>query len=179
MDDNERKEIFDRFVAILNQSGLGWIVEQVNEQIHIGKTIFNVEVDTVRRPKATEVTVFGLEPDATTSELRRGPKAEFPTTIEYNERERLTLLLDGIAQAKNALEMEDKVLADINTFGFLGELVFYSEESGVTDRIMSPDAVAARRQPLSQFVELINRLRRRSRKIDSRSKSPTGNRGGN
>ena len=39
MDDNERKEIFDRFVVILRQNGLGWIVDHVNEQIHIGKTI--------------------------------------------------------------------------------------------------------------------------------------------
>jgi hypothetical protein len=60
MDDNERKEVFDRVVVMLRQHGLGWIVDHVNEQIHNGKTEF-VEVETIKRGENTGLLIYDTE----------------------------------------------------------------------------------------------------------------------
>ena len=160
MDNNERKEVFGSLVAILRQNRLDWIVDQVTEQIHIGRTVFK-EVDTLKRPKGTEVASFSLDSDAVIPDLRRGPKAQFPTTVEYNDKEKLTLLLDGIVQAINALEMESKVFEEIavRRLRGLSEISFYSEESGATATVISPGRVPPAGPQLSGIRDLINKLR--------------------
>jgi hypothetical protein len=161
MDDNERKEVFDRLAAILKENGLDWIVDQVTEQIHLGKTVFK-EVDTVKRTGETEV--LSLDLDTAPSGLRTGPKAQFPATIDYDNRERLGLLMDGIVQAINALEMEDKIIDEVQAIGGPTEITFYAEESGTTNVVVSPDKVAARGQQLSGFRDLIHKLREEDEK---------------
>src|SRR6266496_2318183 len=143
MDDTERKEAFDLVVSMLNQNGLSWIVEHVNEQIHNGKTEF-VEVETVKRREDTDIVNY--DPGRPTPSLRRGPKARFPTTVDYDDKEKLGLLLDGIMQATNVLEMESNALQQIKAIapGIASEISFYSEASNTTATVMSPTRVVAR-----------------------------------
>src|SRR6266496_5060861 len=131
MDNDERKEVFDQIVGMLNRNGLGWIVEHVNEQIRNGKPDV-VEVETMKRSE--------------NSNVQRGPKARFPTTVDYDDKEKLGLLLDGIMQATNVLEMESNALQQIKAIapGIASEISFYSEASNTTATVMSPTRVVAR-----------------------------------
>ena len=163
MDETERVEIFERIATALSKNGLEWIVTQVTEQIHIGKTEFK-EVDTVRRSGDSELLSLG--PDQATTQLRHGPKAQFPTTVEYTNKEKLSLLLDGMLQALHALEMEEKVFDRIKTIepGVGSEVSFFSEASGVIATRMSSGRTGARDQLVSDCSILINRLREESDK---------------
>jgi hypothetical protein len=163
MDDNERKEVFDRLVAILSQSGLGWIVEQVNEQIHNGKTEL-VEVETIKRREDTDLLIY--DPGRPKPAVRRGPKARFSTTVDYNDKEKLALLLDGIAQATNALEMETEVLQQTKTIelGIGAEITFFSEASGETTVVLSPTRVTTRDPLMKDSLDAISKLREESNK---------------
>jgi hypothetical protein len=163
MDDNEHKEVFDLVVGMLNQNGLGWIVDHINEQIHNGKTEF-VEVETVKRAEDTEVLTY--DPVRPTPALRRGPKARFPTTVDYDDKEKLGLLLDGITQATNVLEMESNALQQIKAIapGIASEISFYSEASSTTATVMSPTRVAARDRVVKDCLDAISKLREESDK---------------
>src|SRR5215510_15872692 len=86
MDDNDRREVFDRVVVMLRQHGLGWIVDHVTEQIHSGKTEL-VEVETIKRTEETDLLIY--DPGRPRPAVRRGPKARFSTTVEYDNKEKL------------------------------------------------------------------------------------------
>jgi transaldolase len=133
MDNNERNEIFNHVAEMLTQNGLGWIVEQVNEQIHNGKTEF-IEVEKIKRRE---------------------------TTVDYDNKEKLGLLLDGLTQAANVLEMESTALHQIREIepGISPEISFYSEASGATASTISAAGVAARVPVVKDCLYVINKLR--------------------
>ena len=163
MDDNDRKEVLDRVVVMLRQHGLGWIVDHVNEQIHNGKTEL-VEVETIKRREDTDLLIY--DPGRPKPAVRRGPKARFSTTVDYNDKEKLGLLLDGIVQATNVLEMETEVLQQTKTIepGIGAEITFFSEASGTTTIVLSPDRVATRDPLLKDSLDAISKLREESNK---------------
>jgi hypothetical protein len=163
MDDNERKELFDRLVAMLREKGLDWVVGHVNEQIHSGKTEF-VEVETIKRREDTNPLIY--DPGRPRPAVQRGPKARFSTTVDYNDKEKLGLLLDGIVQAMNALEMEKEVLQQTKTIepGIGAEIAFFSEASGETTVVLSPTRVTTREPLVRDSCDAISKLREESNK---------------
>src|SRR5262249_21355431 len=156
-------EVFDRVVVMLRQHGLGWVVDHVNEQIHNGKTEL-VEVETIKRTEETDLLIY--DPGRPRPAVRRGPKARFSTTVEYDNNEKLGLLLDGIVQATNALEMETEVLQQAKQTepGIGAEITFFSEASGETTVVLSPDRVATRNPLLKDSLDAISKLREESNK---------------
>jgi len=157
MDDNERRAIFDRLATILRENGLGWIVDQVTEQIHLGRTI-SKEVNTVKRVGVPETPLM-FDPEAATPDVRRGSKVQFAATVEYNDKERLVLLIEGIIQVANAIEMENEFLKTLSRLGGPAEATFYSEQSGLINRAMSPNQAAARVQELTHIRDSISKFR--------------------
>lgn len=127
MNDAECIEVYDHLVRILNENELSWIRVQVAEQIRLGKTV-EKEIATFKESRR-ELTLFGT--DDYHIQYKKGPKATFPVTEEYDPSERLLLLIDAIEQAiVNTAEMESHII------GYFGEQLgndwrgirFYSEE---------------------------------------------------
>ena len=161
MDQKESVELFERLSEILQRNGLGWIVTQVNDQIHIGKTI-SKEVETIRRGGETQELIF--DTGRVAQNVRKGPKAQFSATIDYDEKEKLILLIDGIVQATNGIEMQNEFLKEMSVLGGPTEAVFYSEQSGTTDRVISSNEVAVLARRVSGFRDLITKLREEAAK---------------
>ena len=104
MDSEECDEVFKKLLYLLDQNRLYWIVEQVNEQVHLGKTV-EKEIETLKEEKKEFSKISEL--DIHKRQMKKGPKARFPVTEEYNPNEKLNLLLDAIEQAiVNSAEME-------------------------------------------------------------------------
>ena len=156
MDQKESVELFERLSSVLQRNGLGWIVTQVNEQIHIGKTI-SKEVETIRRGGETQELIFDTV--RAPQNIRKGPKAQFSATIDYDEKEKLILLIDGIIEATNAFEMQSEFLKEMRILGGPTEAAFYFEQTGTTDRVMSPNQVSGIAVHLIGFRDLMNKLR--------------------
>lgn len=118
--------VYDTLIDILNKSGVGWIVSQVEEQLRIGKTV-EKEITTLTEGRGRNM-LLGVE--GYRERLRSGPKATFPVTIEYEAKERLSLLIDAIEQTVvDTAEMEGHIL---NFFGeefpALQGVEFYPDE---------------------------------------------------
>jgi hypothetical protein len=97
MTDEELDEIFASLSAILADSGLAWLVEQVNEGIQVGRIVTR----TFRRGRQEEVAALELSTKHTRN-----------TTIgtdPYGPAERVNLLIDALRVALThsaALEQE-------------------------------------------------------------------------
>lgn len=75
MTDQECREVYQQLVAMLNESQMNWVVEEVNEVVRAGE-IIDKPVENYSR--------------------RRSSSREFITTREYTSQQALLLLIDAI-----------------------------------------------------------------------------------
>jgi hypothetical protein len=158
MNEQESIHAFDRLTKILNENGLGWVTEQVNEQIRNGKTIQR-EIETLKEGK--EMPLFATFDDYP-RKLTRGPKATFPVTVEYQPSERLELLIDAIRQSiVDTADMEHNLVsftekADETPKKFL----FYSDEPNSEPILISAETIRLRHINSKRLNELLTSLQR-------------------
>jgi hypothetical protein len=71
--------------------------------------------------------------------LIRGPKATFPITVDYSQKEALLLLIDAIEHVVvNTAEMENQIFNTLTKeIEKLGEVGFYSEEPNIKAKEVS------------------------------------------
>lgn len=105
MTNTECREAFNAVSAYLHESGLGWIVTQVLEQIRFGKPhLKRVETSADISP---ELVVEGL------GSGRRRTRETLAATREYTAHEQLGVLLDAIERALiSTSAMEDAVRSE-------------------------------------------------------------------
>ena len=108
MDNQECNEVYERLMEMLAENKLDWIVEQVNQQVQLGKTIIK-ETETLKHQEKEFSQLY--EDDVYIPKVKKGPKAKFPVTEDYTPNEKLNLLLDAIEQAiVNTAEMENHLI---------------------------------------------------------------------
>jgi len=123
MDDQERVETYHRLLHILRNVKLGWVADQIEEQVRVGKTV-EKEVDTLK-PYHHEPQLF----ESSSVSLTKGPKAMFPVTVEYSPVERVELVLEAIERTiVSAAEMEqhlaEVISSDIDNWS---GIIFHSD----------------------------------------------------
>lgn len=92
----------------LEEVGLGWVVEQVQEKIHLGHPT-ETKVNVLVRHKQSKDQPSLLETQ--NAEYRKGPKATYVVTREYEPNEKLDLLLKAIELSViQTAEMENHLL---------------------------------------------------------------------
>lgn len=158
MDDQQCTETYEILHKVLEQNGLGWVFEQVEEEIRLGKTVER-EIDTLREDKQG-FDLFTHEDYPTT--LKKGTKARYPVTIQYSPPERLLLLIDALERAVvNTAEMEYHI-----TDVFEGELedwkalTFHSEETGAHVISITEQTAFSRLKHSKKLKELLDLLRK-------------------
>ncbi len=130
MEDQECNQAYERLLGIIGEIGLGWVAEQVIEEVRLGRTVQR-EVETFRGGRPASALV-DLGPREYPLEYRRGPRATFPVTEEYRPPERLRLLLGAIEQAVvNTADMEHEFLERFGSTLGISEGVSFSSEEGV------------------------------------------------
>src|SRR5688500_10202966 len=143
MNNSECNEVYQLLTDMINQLGLGWISAQVQEQLQLGKTIQR-EIETL---KESDLKMFQLTGDEYRSQLKKGPKAIFPVTVNYEPSERLLLLIDAIEQAiVNTAEMEHHLFKcfDWQKENLEGRIEFHSEDPNIQSK--SIDKITAERR---------------------------------
>jgi hypothetical protein len=145
-------EVFDSIGEFLGRHGLGWVVNQVAEQVRIGRTVLT-EVDTLKRGTQEEL---GFSVTA----FKKGPRARFMATAEYSAKEKLLLLLDAVQQTVIITnEMASQVLDTMTKTIGASELVFYSEELGQDVLVLDHNKIAPVQQGVSELRDLLGKLR--------------------
>ena len=158
MDGKEFNEVYDFLVDTLKQKGLRWVATQVTEQVKLGKTV-EKEIETFKefRDKSIEQIDYLSE-----IPLKKGPKATFPITEEYSQKEKLILLIDAIEQAVvNTSEMEYHIVdflenEQVNLHG----IEFYLGEAGEESHKITKPIATTRRQNGNRLKELLVKLRK-------------------
>jgi hypothetical protein len=110
MTNSEAIETYEELSAILREFGLGWIVDQVEEDIRAGKA--------EQKRKAIQSSMeehedWKLEPPSDARVYRRKStrEEEFTALTDFNPRERLELLIDATDRAvAGAANLEFQVL---------------------------------------------------------------------
>jgi hypothetical protein len=93
--DEECLQAFSDIEAALRDLGVGWVVEQVDTLLAVGR-VTHVQVSTTTALLDSGRQLTFSEPERAS---RRGRKAEFAKAIDFSPRERLAILLDAIDQA--------------------------------------------------------------------------------
>lgn len=155
---NEQRLIhtFARLRKILSDNGLGWVTEQVDEQIRIGKTIQR-EIETLKEGKG--MPLFTTIDDYS-SKLTKGPKATFPVTVEYQPSERLMLLINAVRQS--IIDTADMEYHLVNFSEKVNETpkkyLFYADEPNSEPKLISTDTIRLRYENSKRLTELLNSL---------------------
>jgi hypothetical protein len=150
--------VYDTLVSTLDISGLQWIVSQVEEQLRLGKTV-EKEIRTLTEGRSRD-TLQGFEEYR--EHLRSGPKATFPITIEYEPKEKLSLLIEAIEQAViDTAEMENHI---IEFFGkdllSLESVAFYPDEGDKETVSINRQSAASRHVHGANLKQLFEILRK-------------------
>jgi len=162
MNDQECIQAYETLAGILDQNGLGWVTAQVAEQIRIGKTIQR-EIETLKEARQAGLFTFDDYPfDDYPSRLKKGPKATFPVTVDYEPPERLRLLIDAIEQAivitasmeHHLLEYFEKEIQDWQG------IQFHADESGSEPRSLDKRKAISRLKSSRNLKELLDALRK-------------------
>jgi hypothetical protein len=112
MNDTECNETFGELTEIVHSSGLGWIIEQVKDEIRVGR---NIDEETVQGFSSDEEPrLFPFDPGS--EYLKAGPRAKFPVVREYSACERVILLIEAIDRAvADTAQMEAEVLTRLSS----------------------------------------------------------------
>lgn len=160
MEDEECNRVAERLLDALRRVGLEWVVDQINEEVRLGRTVER-EVETFKGGRAT-VHFAEIGSAEYSSQFRRGPKATFPVTEEYRPPERLRLVLGAIEQAVvNATDMEHGVFAHLGDAPRTSGLIAFLPEEGEAQGIrIEPRQSTSRLEASRKLRELIDALRR-------------------
>ena len=142
---------------MLNENGLEWVTAQVTEQIRIGKTIHR-EIETLKEVRDTGFFTFDDYP----SRLKKGPKATFTVTVDYESSERLELLIDAIKQAVvNTAEMEHHLVEFCEQDEKSPKKIeFRNDEPRSESKPINRQAITVRIDSTKKLGELLEALRK-------------------
>lgn len=155
MNEEENNIVYESLLKILQDQGLEWVSEQVEEQVRLGKTI-DKEVETLKEPRrSSQMSMFVSEYE---HRYTRGPKAKFPVRVKYEPGERLNLLISAIKEAVvNTSEMEIHLFKSLDEEETYSSIDFAPEEGGEIISITRKSA-HERHQNCMRLLELLMTL---------------------
>ncbi len=159
MNDQDYSELYDTLSNILRDKELVWVLDQVSEQIRLGKTeskeIFPEEEGRQQNP------LPGVESRLQAPRGRRRKKEEFLVSTEYTPKEKLILLIDAIEQSVvNTNRMVYETLDFVQAKFGIRTIVFYSAENQREKEFTSHDFNEST-QRITRLMGLLEELRRR------------------
>ena len=152
MNDEECREVYEFLLTILRERQLNWVIDQVNEELRLGK-IESMEITRVRR--ASRQLAFD-DMEESRESVGSGKPRRFLATVEYGPKGRLLCLMDAIEQA-----------AANTTLVIHETLTFFGEDHGIrVIEFHSEDDTSSKTLPIALqlvrgFVGLISDLGKR------------------
>lgn len=125
MDEEEARSAYEGIAGMLQEIGLKWVIDQVEESISRGKTV------------AIEADASEFIEDVPAGQRRgRRQMQKFVTTQPFSDTERLLLLLDAIGRIMALPQFEADVCKMLET----DSVIFASEREGDDDCSMRSDS---------------------------------------
>jgi hypothetical protein len=158
MNDQECIHVFQQLIKIINDNGLGWVAEQVSEQIRIGKTIQR-EIETLKEGKG--LPLFSTVDDYS-SKLIKGPRVTFPVTVEYQPNERLELLINAVRQTiVDTADMEHYLVSFLEKNDDApARIQFYLDEPNSEPKSIGAETIAIRHESSKRLNGLLESLQK-------------------
>ncbi len=162
----EARIAFEQLSVVLREFDLGWVVTQVEEKIALGK------VQTRKLPAREPTELFDGFWEVREAQEGRGAAAKnsalFAVAQQYNDQERLDILLDSIILAIPTIqEVAEQTFANLAEFGPQERLVFEPEAQVRESFELEREELRSRREAAGMLLRLIDELRKGSFDADS------------
>lgn len=156
MADNEARLAYLALADAARECRLGWVLEQVEEAISMGKTrVEKLPADRYRQPDVEMTRVLIESPPET-----RGAPAAFVAAEQYTSRESLELLIDALLFAvPTAHQVAESTLGGIAEFGPIDSVVLAADMPNREVRKVRKDQLASSGAQVSIVSKLLNELK--------------------
>lgn len=155
MTEEECSEVYRQLADMLRKAGVGWIVEHVDGEIHLGKPEAKELVKSRRRASGTgsEYALIDAR-DKTSTKV-------FQQTVAYTQQERLRMLISGIRNTViSAIDIEERTLASLGDGNQLRYLRFAPEDDAAGEYTLEAsdiDTLVPSKDALSSLLDLLER----------------------
>ena len=158
MNGNELDQLYDGLLDLLRTQELGWVADQVIEEITLGNTIQRNYRDLESERRA--IKLFDIDV-ADASPVRRSSREDVFVTEPYSQEDRLRVLLDAIEEAvvhsgAMSVHLFDGITSDQNDISFIE---FYSEDTNIEPVRIDRQSALARIEANARLKEQLRRLR--------------------
>ena len=155
LSEEEQEAAYSSLAEAARACRLGWVLEQVEERIAVGKT-------TIKKILAKEAQSDFVDAAEAVVETRRraGAPAKFVASEAYTSEERLTLLVDALLLAvPTAHQVAEYTLTEIRKFGPVNSIMFASDLLSGEPREVSPEVLAKHKRAVMRVEELLKELK--------------------
>ena len=155
LSEEEQEAAYSSLAEAARACRLGWVLEQVEERIAVGKT-------TIKKISAKEAQSDVVDASETVAETRRraGAPANFVASEAYSSEERLKLLVDALLIAvPTAHRVADYTLTEIRKFGPVDSILFASDVLSSEPREVAPKNLAKHKRAVMRVEELLKELK--------------------
>lgn len=144
MDEEEAKRAYDGISEVLRAVGMGWVAEQVEESVELGKTV-------TKKADASEFI------DDKVAGQRRGRQRmqDFVTTEPFSNLERLNLLLDAINRVMALPDFEADALKILEA----KDVTFVSEQGNDASRSLHRNRTEEQELARRRLREVLQQVR--------------------
>lgn len=155
LSEEEQDTAYSRLAEAARACGLGWVLEQVEERIAVGKT-------TIKKISAKDAQSDRDDVSAATAETRKkaGARANFVASEAYSSEEKLLLLVDALLFAvPTAHQVARYTLTGMREFGRIDSLLFAPDVLSGEPREIGSEDLEKHRRAIMQVEELLNELK--------------------
>jgi hypothetical protein len=148
--DSDAVEAFDALVDGLKREGLGWLADQITDEVALGET---------KSESIALATHSELLPrmDGKVSQPSRSKRGEFLTRVEYSPQEKFDIAVGAVrAVVLGAVNIEDALTDALRNPA--AEIHFVPGETGDIRHSVSSDDHSDRRQAVRELESCLNEL---------------------
>ena len=151
----EQDAAYSSLVEAARECGLGWVLEQVEERIAVGKT-------KIKKISAKDAQSDSVDASEVVAETRRktGAPANFVASEAYSSEERLVLLVDALLLAvPTAHQVAEYTLAGLRRFGPVNSVLFAADVLSGEPRSVAPEDLAKHKRAVMHVEQLLKELK--------------------
>jgi hypothetical protein len=155
MTNDEAEKIFVELTKILDEAGLRWIADSVQDEIQLGSL---VEINPSDLPQAELKSATKLVQPAYRNAIRTS--AKFLVRREYSQKELLTMLVDAIEEIViHGNACEDSILAYFSEANGLPAVQFVSDRQASEPIVSETGQIGRRRDAVKSLSAFLHELR--------------------
>lgn len=154
LSEEEQDAAYSSLVESARACGLGWVLEQVEERIAVGKTTIKKISARYARTDSTDVSEAMTE-----TRQKAGAPANFVASEAYSSEERLSLLVDALLLAvPTAHQVAQSTLTGVRKFGRVKSMLFVPDVPSGEPREISSEDLERHEPAVMRVKELLQEL---------------------